>query len=134
VIAVVTTWPQFASLWAGLLGEVWEAIRDGHVRAGRNVMLYRDERPSVEVGVEVHEAFEARGRVVPSTLPGGLAATTIAHGAPTVQGLADAHARVERWSSEHGHLLRGDRWERYSHHHDAAAMYTEIYWALRALR
>ena len=133
VIALTTTWEEFPSLWGPLLGEVWKAVRAGPVAAGRNVMLYKDQRPSVEVGVEVFEPFPGHGRVVASSLPGGRSAMTVAPGGPTVEGIAAAHERVQKWSAANGHELRGDRWEIYSHHsEDETTMNTEIHWALAA--
>ena len=132
VIALTTTWEEFPSLWSSLLAEVWEAVRAGALAAGRNVMLYKDPRPSVEVGVAVFEPIAARGRVVASALPGGATAMTIAPGAPSTQGLANAHDRVRRWVAANGLELRGDCWEIYSHwSEDPTAMHTEVYWALR---
>jgi hypothetical protein len=58
VIAVVTTWEVFPSLWGPLLAEVWQAIRATNAPAGRNVMLHQDDAPSVEVGVELLGPFD----------------------------------------------------------------------------
>src|SRR5665213_853510 len=94
VVALVTDWESFAELWAPLLGEVWEALRAAGAAAGRNVMLYNDDRPAVEVGVELHGAFEPAGRVTLSSLPGGTAATTIDPGPPIRDSLRAAHHAV----------------------------------------
>ncbi|HEV7760115.1 MAG TPA: hypothetical protein VGO78_14035, partial [Acidimicrobiales bacterium] len=54
VVAAATTWPEFPSLWKKLLDEVYAAVRAGDVeQAGHNVMLYKDDVPHVEVGVQV---------------------------------------------------------------------------------
>ena len=72
VIAAATSWKEFPQLWRALLGEVWDTVRgDGEVRPGRNVMLYLDDVPHVEVGAEAAGPFAPRGRVVASSLPGG---------------------------------------------------------------
>ena len=42
------------------------AVVAASLEAGRNVMVYRDDRPNVEVGVEIAGAFESDGRVVAS--------------------------------------------------------------------
>jgi hypothetical protein len=131
VIAATTTWEQFPTLWPALLAEVWQAIRAGGARAGRNIMLYRDQRPAVEVGVELEGPFTAAGRVTASSLPAGPTATTIAPGPPTVDGIRDAHHRVIEWCDAHGDERTGVLWEIYSHQTaDPSASYTEIHHAL----
>jgi len=125
VVAETTTWQAYPSLWPQFLDEVWTFLRGADLEPGRNVMVYRDDRPSVEVGAEVARPFEAEGRVVPSALPAGLAATTIAHGPPSREGIADAHAAVKEWCALNGYELEGTRWEVYDHE---PASYTEVYW------
>src|SRR5581483_11326223 len=67
VIAETTTWAEYPQVWRRLLDEVWSVVRpDGSITAGRNVMLYHDDAPNVEVGVEVEAPFEPIGRVVSS--------------------------------------------------------------------
>jgi hypothetical protein len=72
VIAAATTWEEFPRLWRDLLDEVWATMRalEG-ASPGRNVMLYKDDVPHVEVGVEVPSHFRGAGRVVGSELPAG---------------------------------------------------------------
>ena len=54
VVPATTTWQEFPTLWRGLLDEVWAYLHAGGVNRGcRNVMLYRDDVPHVEVGVEL---------------------------------------------------------------------------------
>ena len=53
VIRQQTTWERFPTPWRELLDEVWAHVRAGDVRAGHNVMLYLDDTPTVEVGVEL---------------------------------------------------------------------------------
>jgi len=55
VVAATTTWDEFPRLWRVLLDEVREHAD------GRNVMLYRDDVPNVEVGVLVRGAFTPWG-------------------------------------------------------------------------
>lgn len=51
---------------------MWALIRGSDLWTdGRNVMVYVDDVPNVEVGVEVTKAFPPSGRVVPSALPAG---------------------------------------------------------------
>ena len=70
VIAETTTWAEWPQLWPALLDEVWREVRARpELTPGRNVMLYRDDVPNVEAGVEVAEPFAGLGRVVCSSLP-----------------------------------------------------------------
>jgi effector-binding domain-containing protein len=134
VIAAVTSWAEFPSRWGQLLAEVWAAVRAAGAAAGRNVMLYRDARPSVEVGVELLGPWVARGRVVESALPAGPAARTVAAGAPTAAGIAAAYERLDQWGRDHGHSPDAPSLEIYSHHsEDPAEMYTEVYRLLNPL-
>jgi effector-binding domain-containing protein len=131
VVAETTTWEAFPSRWRALLDEVWEHVRSSGLDAGRNVMLYRNDRPQVEVGVEMPGPFEPRGRVVASSLPAGLAATTIQRGPPSPEGLGEAHEAVRAWCAANGHELEGPRWEVYGHwpeDGDASAYEVEIFW------
>src|ERR1700689_189980 len=67
VIAEATTWSAFPSLWPRLLDTVWTAVRSSEeITPNRNVMLYLDDVPNVEVGVEVGEPISHLGRVVGS--------------------------------------------------------------------
>jgi effector-binding domain-containing protein len=134
VIAETTTWQEFPQLWRQLLDEVWAFVRSAELDAGRNVMLYKDGRPSVEVGVEVRGPFAPGGRVVPSELPAGTAAKTIQRGPPSPEGIADAHEAVTAWCAANGIELEGTRWEVYGHWDDDAApadYEVEIYWLVR---
>jgi len=135
VVAETTTWEAFPQLWPDLLGDVWTFLRASGLSTGRNVMLYKDHLPSVEVGVEVDGSFDPAGRIVPSSLPAGRAATTVARGAPSLGGLARAHVSVREWCTANGHQLTGVRWEIYGHwrdDQDPALFETEVYWQLAA--
>ena len=59
-----------------LSGEVWLPARAGITRGHRNVMLYLDNVPHIEVGVLLNQGCPLSGRVVASTLPAGTAAST----------------------------------------------------------
>jgi effector-binding domain-containing protein len=133
VVAETTSWDEFPRLWRGFLAEVWAVVRDSGLAAGRNVMLYKDDVPSVEVGAEVSGPFAARGRVVASALPAGRAATAVARGDPSPASLARAHTAVREWCAHTGHHLTGIRWEIYGHwreDQDPALFETEVYWLL----
>jgi effector-binding domain-containing protein len=134
VVAEATTWDAFPQLWGSLLAEVWAFLRSSELTTGRNVMLYKDDAPTVEVGAEVSGPFAGNGRVVPSTLPAGRAARTVARGGPTPHGLAKAHNAVLEWCNANGHALTRVRWEIYGHwleDQDPAQFETEIYWLLQ---
>jgi len=132
VIRETTTWERFPTLWGELLDEVWGYIRGAGVQAGRNVMLYLDDVPHVEVGVELEGALAApAGRVVVSALPEGRAAMTVARGAPSPEGIAAAHAAVIEWCDAHGHSRTGVRWEVYDHWRDDSDTFeTAVCWLL----
>jgi effector-binding domain-containing protein len=130
VIAAVTTWQELPVLWPQLSGEVWDCLRaNGITRGCRNVMLYVDGRPSVEVGVLLDQPCTLTGRVTRSTLPGGTVATTV-HRGPFTE-LGSAHGAVLAWCSAHGLMHTGTRWEVYGPHaDDASEQWTEISWLL----
>ena len=132
VVAATTTWQEFPALWRTLLDEVWACLRAAGIQRGcRNIMLYRDDVPHVEVGVELLQPCPLTGRVVASTLPAGRVATTVHRGPYT--GLAAAHQAVHDWSAAHGLRLAGPRWEVYGpHRDDPAEVWTEVYWLLAA--
>src|SRR5436190_4781575 len=81
VVAATTTWRAYPTLWRELSGEVWACLRASGINRGcRNVMLYLDDVPHVEVGVELRQPCELTGRVVASSLPGGRVAMTTHRG------------------------------------------------------
>lgn len=130
VVAATTTWQDFPALWGRLLGEVWECLRAGGIHRGcRNIMLYRDDVPNVEVGVLLDQPCPLTGRVVSSELPGGTAAMTVHRG--DFGGVGAAHDAVLSWCAAHGHRPNGTRWEVYGpHDDDPAKQWTEVYWLL----
>jgi effector-binding domain-containing protein len=131
VVARTTTWEEFPKLWMQLLDRVYEFLRGSEVQqSGHNVMLYLDDRPSVEVGVEVDRPFAAEGEVVASVLPAGDTATTI-HRGPYDQ-LGAAHGAVKQWCAEQGYELAGPLWELYGDwRDDPTELETEIFHLLR---
>jgi effector-binding domain-containing protein len=133
VVAETTSWEEFPGVWRALLAEVWAFLRDSHLRTGRNVMLYMGDSPNVEVGAVVSSSFTGRGRVVPSSLPAGRAASAVARGEPSPARLAGVHTAVRDWCAENGHTLTGTRCEVYGHwlqDQDPALFETEVYWLL----
>src|SRR4051794_15001319 len=132
VIRETTTWARFPTLWGELLDQVWGYVRGAGVQAGRNVMVYLDDVPNVEVGVEFEGTVTApSGRIVASALPHGRAATTVARGAPSREGIATAHAAVIAWCDANGHARTGVRWEVYDHWRDDPDSFeTAVYWLI----
>jgi len=117
VVKANTTWREFPTLWRTMLDEVWAFLRatPGLRTDGHNVMLYRNGisgvEVAVEVGVQVTGSFKAAGRVVPSRLPAGEAASTVHTGTPAEIGAA--HDAVRAWCSAQRRKLTGVRWEIY---------------------
>jgi effector-binding domain-containing protein len=130
VVTASTTWRDFPELWRQLLGEVWDCLHvNGISRGCRNIMLYVDDVPNVEVGVLLDQPCSLTGRVVASTLPAGTAAMTVHHGA--FGDVGSAHDAVRDWCAAHGHSPNGVRWEIYGpHDDDPAQQWTQVYWLL----
>src|SRR5579862_3383641 len=115
VVAVTTTWTEFPKIWVSLLGQVYEFVRPrselatGHGdELWQNVMLYKDQRPGVEVGVLVSMPFEAEGSVIPSALPAGEVATATHRG--DYAELGATHEAVRAHAAAHGRELAGPCW------------------------
>src|SRR5439155_20858393 len=72
VVAATTTWAEFPSLWKPMLDKVWSFLANapaGLYKDGHNVMLYKDDLPSVEIGVRVNRPFKGSGRILSASLP-----------------------------------------------------------------
>ena len=132
VVAATTTWEEFPRLWGRLLGEVWDCLHAAGIYRGcPNVMLYRDDVPHVEVGVELKQPCALTGRVVASALPAGSVAMTVHRG--SYAGLGSAHQAVLDWCAAAGRRPTRTRWEVYGpHREDPSEVWTEVYWLLRA--
>jgi effector-binding domain-containing protein len=115
VVAAAMTWAEFPALWGPMLDKVWSYLRgdapDGLYQHGHNIMLYLDDVPTVEVGVQVTGSFGPVGEVVPSALPGGFVATAT-HTGP-IGDIGDTHREVREWSNANGYRLAGPHWEIY---------------------
>jgi effector-binding domain-containing protein len=132
VITATTTWAEFPRLWGQLLGEVWVFLRaNDHLLhgGGSSVMLYTDDTPTVEVGALVTGPFAPTGRIVPSQLPGGLAAHAVHRGPYSDLGIT--HDGVLAWCAANDQTTTRQRWEIYGDHHDdPSQLTTEVYWQL----
>jgi effector-binding domain-containing protein len=130
VVKATTTWREFPSLWQDLSEQVWTCLRAAGISTGcRNVMVYLDNVPHIEVGVLLNQPCPLTGRVVRSTLPAGPVATTVHRG--PYRGLASAHRAVLEWCSDNALRPVGPRWEIYGpHDDDDSKVWTEIYWLL----
>ena len=135
VVATATTWAQFPTMWGLMLDEVWGFLRGrapaGLYQHGHNVMLYKDDVPNVEVGVQVSASFEPVGKVVASALPGGPVATAT-HTGP-IAAIGETHAAVREWSEANGYRLTGPRWEVYGDPDPSTGDFAvEVFWSLAA--
>jgi effector-binding domain-containing protein len=133
VVVAATTWEEFPAVWGPMLGEVWGFLRGGApaglYQQGHNIMLYKDDVPNVEVGVQVSGSFAPSGRVVPSTLPAGVAAGAT-HTGPIAE-IGSIHRAVREWSEANGYRLSGPHWEIYGDPDPASGHFdVEVFWSL----
>jgi effector-binding domain-containing protein len=135
VVAAATTWAEFPNTWGPILGEVWSFLRgeapEGLYTNGHNIMLYKDNVPNVEVGVQVNGSFASAGHVVASALPGGLAASAT-HTGP-ISKIGDTHRAVREWSKANGYRLVGPHWEIYGDPNPSTGDFDiDVFWSLAA--
>jgi effector-binding domain-containing protein len=133
VVAAATTWPEFQRIWRPMLDQVWGFLRGGApaglYQRGHNIMLYKDDIPHVEVGVQVSGSFDPDGNVVPSVLPGGLAATATHTG--SIAAIGDTHQAICEWSKANGYRLTGVRWEIYGDPDPSSGQVdVQVFWSL----
>jgi effector-binding domain-containing protein len=133
VVATTTTWAELPAAWPRMLDQVWNYLRgdaqDGLYQGGHNVMLYKDDVPQVEIGVQVSGPFERSGQVIASTLPGGLVATAT-HTGPIAE-IGDTHQAVRQWSTVHGYRLAGPHWEVYGDPDPLTGHFdVDVFWSL----
>ena len=131
VVAATTSWQDFPAQWKPMLDQVYACLRrHNSPRQGPNVMLYKNDTPQVEVGVELIAPCVLDSPVVRSALPAGEVAMTIHRG--PYQDLRTAHDTVRQWCAAEGRTLAGPRWEIYGDwHDDPAELETEVYYLLR---
>lgn len=130
VIAETTSWEAFPEVWPRLLEEVWSWVRPrrDEVGPGRNVMLYKDDVPNVEVGVEIAGSFAPGGRIVASALPAGRVVMTTHRGSWDV---GPAHRAAIDECDRLGLERIGPRWEIYGHFNAPGDEEVEIYHLVR---
>jgi effector-binding domain-containing protein len=134
VVSQTTTWKEFPGLWGQLLDEVYGFVRPRPELAPeegpeiwRNVFLYLDDQPTVEIGVLAARSFDPHGRVVPSQLPGGQVATATHRGDYAEMGRT--HQAVNDFIAARNLRRAGPSWEIYGHwREDPAELETEIYY------
>ena len=85
---------------------------DGLHKHGHNVMLYKDDVPHVEVGVQVSGSFAPAGDALPRRrFRTGLLAATATHSGPIAK-IGDTHQAVREWGKgERVPAGRPSRWE-----------------------
>ena len=135
VVAARTTWAEFPQMWGPMLHQVWRFLRGdapaGLYKHGHNIMLYKDDVPNVEVGVQVSGSFARAGHVVASALPGGLVATAT-HTGP-IGKVGDTHLAVRQWSTANGYQLAGPHWEIYGDPDPSTGGFdVDVFWSLVA--
>jgi hypothetical protein len=135
VVAAATTWAEFPTIWLPMLDEVWSFLRgvapEGLYKDGHNIMLYKDDVPNVEVGVQVSGVFDPVGHVVASTLPGGLVATAT-HTGPIAE-IGHTHQAVCDWSKANRYRLVGPHWEIYGDPDPSTGDFdVDVFWSLAA--
>src|SRR5262249_1238187 len=133
VVVATATWAEFPRMWGPMLDKVWSFLRndapEGLYERGHNIMLYKDDVPNVEVGVQVSASFDPVDNVVTSTLPGGLVATAT-HIGPIAK-IGDTHQAVSGWSEGNGYLLAGPRWEVYGDPDPSTGEFdVDVFWSL----
>src|SRR5215472_11824529 len=132
VVAAAATWSEFPKMWGPMLDKVWGFLRSGSVpdglyKHGHNIMLYKDDVPNVEVGVQVSGSFPAAGHVVASMLPGGFVATAM-HTGPIAE-IGGTHRAVCEWSKANGYRLAGPHWEIYGDPDPSSDRFeVEVFW------
>ncbi|HUB39857.1 MAG TPA: GyrI-like domain-containing protein [Streptosporangiaceae bacterium] len=134
VVVAATTWREFPGAWGPMLAKVWGFLRGADAPAGlyqhgHNVMLYKDDVPNVEIGVQVSGSFDPAGHVVPSVLPGGLVATAT-HTDP-VAGIGGTHQTVAEWILRSEYRPAGPRWEVYGDPDPSSGHFdVQVFWSL----
>jgi effector-binding domain-containing protein len=116
VHARVSGGPQLSNAIRSGLDKVWAYLERQGKKGGRNVVVYWNfvaEGMDIDAGVQVDAPLPGDGIVVPLTIPGGKAVTTV-HLGP-FEKLGEASSALHAFCSEHGHPISGPTWEDYVH-------------------
>jgi effector-binding domain-containing protein len=132
-------WADLGPFIGGPLAEVFKVAGEQGARfAGPAYGIYHNAEAAeteldMEIGMPVDEPIEPAGRVIATTIPGGLAATTVHAGG--YEGIGPAYRALGEWVQEHGHETAGPPREIYvvgpDQGHDPGALRTEIVWPVR---
>jgi effector-binding domain-containing protein len=132
-------WADLGAFVGGSLQELFHVAGSQGARfAGPPYAIYHhadstEAEVDVEVGVPVAESVEPEGRVVATTIAGGLVATTM-HCGP-YENVGPAYQALGEWVQEHGHEMAGPPREVYltdpNTVPDPGANRTEIVWPIR---
>lgn len=132
-------WAELGPFVGGALMEVVGVAGDQGIRlAGPGFAIYHhadstETEVDLEAGMPVAEPIEAAGRVVGTTIPGGLVAATVHCG--RYEDVGAAYRALGEWVQEHGHETAGPPRETYlvgpEQVQDPGALRTEIAWPIR---
>ena len=132
-------WAALGPFIGAALGELFRVVGGQGVRfAGPAYGIYHsaeaeEAEVDLEVGMPVAEPVEPDGRVIATSISGGLAAATV-HCGP-YEDVAPAYRALGEWVQEHGHETAGPPREVYlvgpEQVKDPGALRTEIVWPVR---
>jgi effector-binding domain-containing protein len=131
-IRLRATIPELPTVIPPACGEVWQFVRSAGIpNPGRNIAVYLDMVMNIEVGVEVGQHFSGTDRIICSSTPGGLTATTV-HIGPYNR-LGEAYDAVHKWCADNKREIAGPAWEVYGHWtDDPAKLQTDVFCLLKA--
>jgi effector-binding domain-containing protein len=130
VLAAHTTWAEYPRVWGPLLDRVHAGVtwHGAGMHKGRNVMLYLDDDPHVEVGVELDQPVDVDPSLLRSQLPAGPVAMCVHRGGYAT--LSDAYEAINAACQEQGREKLGPHWEIYGHPDAADHVDVEIWYLL----
>ncbi|HEX7491285.1 MAG TPA: MerR family transcriptional regulator [Candidatus Limnocylindrales bacterium] len=134
-----TCWADLEPFIAGAVKELFRVTGDQCLRpAGPMYGIYHvgelaEAELELEIGVPVSAPVEPRGRIVATTILGGLVAATVHAG--RYEDVAPAYRALGEWVQEHGHETAGTPREVYivgpEQVAEPGALRTEILWPIR---
>jgi effector-binding domain-containing protein len=125
-----TRWPDIGATIRSSLDEVWAHLRANPPGAIRhNVVVYINDTPDVEIGIQVSEPFVPSDRVRLFSTPAGPVAHTV-HVGP-YRTLGAAHEAVIKQCKATGSPFTRTRWEVYGDWSDQEDLLrTEVFYLL----